>query len=205
MAYGAAMASTLLPGHVVRFVPPGSNEPAPNVLPVTRPLGGPARVTLAALLVIATLVAGGAIFLLWSEPTPGAWFSLLFTVMITGLVAALVLAYIAAVRNGRARAEARELWSSAPKRAAENGRVVAREVSTQEDGQVGSFEVTVLLDSGAELRGRWSLPTASDRAILQSQVPVIGQSVTVWRMVPGSGDGAHVIDVADPSAVDPGT
>ncbi len=202
MTYGAAMASILLPGHVVRFVPPGSEASAPEVLPVVRPLGGPARVTLAVLLVIAALVAGGAIFLLWTEPTPGAWFSLLFTVMITGLVAALVLAYIGAVRDGRARAEARDLWSTAPKRAVEHARVISRDVSTQEDGQVGSFEVTVLLDEGTELRGRWSRPKASSRAILQSQVPGIGQPVRVWRMAAGIGDGVHVIDVVDPSAIE---
>ncbi|MFK4790077.1 hypothetical protein [Microbacterium sp. ZW T5_56] len=197
------MASILLPGHVVRFVPPGSDEPAPSTLPIVRPLRRSARVIIAVLLVAAAVVAAGSIFLLWTEPTPGVWFSLLFTVMITGLVTALVLAYIGAVRDGRARAEARDLWSRAPKRAVEHARVIAREVSTQEDGQVGSFEVTVLMDGGNEVRGRWSLPTASSRAILQSQVPVIGQRVRVWRLAAGSGDGAHVIDVVDPSAAYP--
>jgi len=196
------MASILLPGHVVRFVPRDGTEPAPSALPVARPLGRFAQVVLGALLVIAAIVAAGLIVVLWSEPTPGAWFSLLFTVMISGLVVALIIAFIGALRDGRARMQASELWSSAQKRAAENARVVAREVSTHEDGQVGAFELTVLVEEGLELRGRWTMPRASGGAILQSQVPVVGQSVRVWRLMPGSGDGAHVIDVVDPSAAE---
>ncbi len=202
MAYRAAMASILLPGHVVRFVPRDDVARAPEVLPVARPLGRSARVILGALLVLAAVVAAGLISALWTQPTPGAWFSALFTVMISGLVLALVLAYIGALRDGRARAEAAQLWSRARKHVAEHGRIVAREVSTQEDGQVGSFTLSVAVEGGAELHARWSMPRASSGAILQSQVPVVGQPVRVWRLEPGHGDSAYVIDVADPSAAE---
>ncbi|MBO9626554.1 MAG: hypothetical protein J7484_09295 [Microbacterium sp.] len=188
-------------GHVARFVEPGATAAPPTRLPVIPSLRRGGAITIGLLLTLAAVVCAVLIVTLWTEPTPGWWFSALFSVMIAGLLLAAWAAFIAALRDGGARTIAREQWERAKTTpVATAGLITARQVSTLEDGTVDAFEITVALDDGGYVRSVWHRPSARARGILQPQVPVVGGHVRVWRMPGAPAEWPHVVDVTDPSA-----
>ena len=66
---------------------------------------------------------------------------------------------------------------------AHTGRVVARTVSTIEDGRVDSFRLAVETGDGTAAGG-WERTGGSSTHLLQTRLPGIGSAVRVWS-VPG--------------------
>lgn len=194
-----ARSTPAAPGQVVALVERWSHASPPTELPGRTPLRRGARVVLVALLVLASLVGAGSVVPLWTTSTPGLWFSLLFTVFIAALVAALWIAYAGAVAQSAARERARARWRRAGGRIERrDGSVVARTVSTIEDGTVERFELTV--EIGARpLTAAWERPTARTRTLLQTQVPGVGAPCRVWCIRGGQDDDPLVVEVQDAS------
>ncbi|GGR18394.1 hypothetical protein ACFOE1_08665 [Agromyces mediolanus] len=186
--------------HLVDRLDDVADAAAPVALRLPRRLGTPGRLAFAAAAVIATAVAAWGVVLLWTEETPGWWFSLLFSVLLgaMGLVPWFLLAgSIGAAREDR---EAQAAWSAARDSATPTtGRVVARRTQLAEEGTPTSFELDVDLADGSRLTAEWRLERAAQR-LLQSQVPGVGAAVRVWRAA-GVPEAPLVVEVADPSVV----
>lgn len=179
------------------------SDPVPPVdLPVRSPLRASSRVALVVLLVLVDLVGVGLVALLWTEPTPGWWFSLLFTlVMITGAVV-LWIGYLGSVVLGAERERARTSWADAHGRHEQlDGTVSSRTVSTIEDGTVNTFTLAVDTAKG-KVRATWERPTSRSPMLLQSQVPGVGARARVWRIRDAEEDAPVVVEVRDPSVED---
>jgi hypothetical protein len=189
--------------HVVRLLD-GWSATAPPAPPTELPLRGrmrPATVTtLLVLLLIASIGGVAGIIPLWILPTPGWWFSLLFTVMVAGLLLALWFAYTGAIADGRLRAIARQRWAdSAGRIQLGMGTVGHRTVSTLEDGRVDTFTLTVRTADGETVSGEWHRPTARSAGLLQPQLPGVGAEVRVWRITGAPADWPLLIEAVDPS------
>ena len=188
-------------GQVVVLVEHWPDPVPPAELPIRGATGWVARVVLAALLVLASVVAAGSIVPLWTMQTPGVWFSLLFTVFLAGLVVALWGVYAGALTHSAQRVRAHARWREAAGRIERlDGAVRARTVSTIEDGGVARFELIVDTPAGP-LAAVWDRPTASAPMLLQSQVPGVGARARVWRIRDAGADDPLVIEVRDPSVV----
>lgn len=206
-------------GHVVHLLErleplDGLDAPAsaPESLGLPKHLGTPGRVLFALVNVAATVGAGFAVRLLWTEETPGLWFTLLFTVMVAGIPVALWAILIGSIGAAKVDRELQATWERVRHRArVERGNVVGRRIGLAEDGSVSSFDLDVTLADGSDLRGEWRPRTASSRPLLQPQVPGVGAEVRVWRVAaPEAGDTDAagpaipvVIEVADASVVTP--
>ncbi|QKV80579.1 hypothetical protein [Amycolatopsis sp. Hca4] len=175
-------------------------DPAPPVeLPVRGPLRTTSRAVLLVLLVLCAVGGVEASVLLWTEPTPGWWFSLLFTLVFTALVVVLWIAYFAAVARSAERTRARARWAEATDRIELlEGRVCARTVSTIEDGGVDSFTLVVDTEKG-RVCAMWERATSRSPMLFQAQVPGVGARARVWRLQDADGDAPIVIEVRDPS------
>ncbi|MBB6407226.1 hypothetical protein [Arthrobacter sp. AZCC_0090] len=194
-------------GHVVhlleRLDAPAS---APQSLLLPKHLGPRGRVIFAFVNVIVTIAAVFALYFLWrSEESPGWWFNLIFTVMIGGIPAVLWAILIGTGEEARFDHALQAKWDQSRHDAgAEWGRVLARDIRLTENGSVSSFDLTVTLDDGSTLRGRWRPEKATRVSLLQSQVPGVGAEVRVWRIVEAGVDPSNipvVIQAADASVV----
>lgn len=192
--------STSVPaGQVVVLVDRWRAPVPPGELPVRGPLRTTSRTVLVALLVLWAAAGVGAIVLLWTEETPGWWFSLLFTVLFTAFVVVLWIAYFAAVARSAERTRARRRWAEAADRVELlDGTVVARTVSTIEDGGVDSFTLVVDTTKG-RVCAMWERATSRSRMLLRTQVPEVGARARVWHLRDADGDAPLVIEVCDPS------
>ncbi|MGW4523619.1 hypothetical protein [Amycolatopsis sp. NPDC004378] len=194
-----AESTTVSAGQVVVLVDRWPDPVPPVELPVRRPLRTISRVVVVTLLVLAAAVGVGAIVLLWTEPSPGWWFSLLFTLVFTALVVVLWIAYFAAVARSAERVRARSRWAEANGRVELlDGTVSARTVSTIEDGGVDSF--TLIVDTAkGPMCATWERATSRSPMLFQAQVPEAGARARVWRLQDAGGDAPIVIEVCDPS------
>lgn len=150
--------------------------------------------------VVATVTTAVGILLLWTEETPGWWFSLMFSVLLGALSAVLWFVFFGSLAAAREDREAQAAWSAVRDRAsAETGRVLARRVQLAEEGSPTSFELDIALDGGVPITARWSLEWASQR-LSEAQLPGVGSPARVWRAtsVPSA---PVVVEVADPSVV----
>lgn len=191
-------------GHVVQLLERWPDPVAPAELPIRPPMRTATRWTLIVLLLLAAAIVAGGIAALWTWPTPGWWFSALFTVVMAGLVLALLLALVAADIASRDRARAIQRWSeSADGFTALTGRVAARTVSTIEDGRVDAFQLAVETENGT-MTGGWERAAGASPHLLQTQLPGIGATARVWSVRGRSADWPLVIQVLDPSVVDSG-
>ncbi|OLR91861.1 hypothetical protein BJP25_23785 [Actinokineospora bangkokensis] len=190
-------------GQVVVLVDRWPDPSPPSELPVRGPLRTASRVLLVALLVLAAAVGVEAIVLLWTEPTPGWWFSLLFTLVLTALVAALWIAYLGAVAHSAERTRARTRWAEATDRIELlDGTIRTRTASTIEDGGIDSFTLVVTTTRG-QVRGRWERPTSRSPMLPQTRLPEVGARARVWRLRDADDDAPVVIEVRVPSSAGP--
>lgn len=185
-------------GHVVHLLQHWGDETPPEDLRIKGALGAGARAAFAAAAVAASLVAVALVIVLWTSETPGWWFSLLFTVILLGLSTALWAVYAGSLRTGRERSVAVSQWAesfaSARPLAAT---VLDRTVSTREDGEVGTFDLTVTGGTTAT----WRPQSASARGLLQTQVPGVGAAVRVWQVPGAPAEHPLVVEALDPSVV----
>ncbi|EOD66363.1 hypothetical protein [Amycolatopsis vancoresmycina] len=194
-----AESSSVSAGQVVVLVDRWPDPVPPVELPVRGPLRTASRAVLVVLLLFCVAVGVEAIVLLWTEPTPGRWFSLLFTLLFTALVVVLWIAYFAAVARSAERTRARSRWAEATDRVELlDGTVRARTVSTIEDGGVDSFVLVVDTAKG-QVCAMWERATSRSPMLLQTQVPGVGARARVWRLQDADGDAPIVIEVRDPS------
>lgn len=188
-------------GQVVVLLERWPDPVPPAELPIRGAMRAGARVVFVVLLVLATVVGAGTVVPLWTLPTPGVWFSVLFTVFIAVVVVVLWLVYIGALAHSASRARARTRWRAAAGRIERlDGTVVARTVSTIEDGGVDRFELTVDTSQGRS-SATWERPTARSRMLLQTQVPGVGASARVWRIRQAGAEDPLVVEILDPSVV----
>lgn len=178
--------------HWGRAVPPVDLRIRPK-------LGLTARILLGVLLAIAAAVGSFMVILLWVMPTPGWWFSLLFTLIIAGLLLGLCVGYAGALRSGAEREAASARWVATLSAVRpSSGVVVARDVGTTEDGSVSRFEVTVRTEYGTTVTGVWR-PRSATRSLLQPQVPGVGGRARIWRIEGATDAEPLVIEVLDPT------
>lgn len=162
-------------------------------------LGLTTRILLGVLLAIATAAGSFMVILLWVLPTPGWWFSLLFTIIIAGLLLGLCFGYAGALRSGVEREAASARWAATFSAVRpSSGVVVARDVGTSEDGSVSRFDLTVRTEHGATVTGVWR-PRSSNRSLLQPQVPGVGGRARIWRIDGATDFEPLVIEVLDPT------
>lgn len=146
------------------------------------------------------MTAAFSVLLLWTEETPGWWFNIIFSVILTGLALALWFAFYSSISWARDDREAQAAWAAAHVQAtAEAGRVVARRVRLAEEGTPTSFELDIAVDGHAQFTAQWSLERASQR-LLQTQVPGPGSPARVWRAA-NMPDAPVVVEVTDPTVV----
>lgn len=209
------MVRTLMPkshthynnGHVIHLLPrleaetPLEQAQAPETLRFPRRMGFAGRISFALMSAIASIFAAGAIFALWTNETPGRWFNLLFTVMLSGLAATPWTILIGSIRLANLERRLEAVWRNiGPTAVATSGRVNQRYWALAEDGSVLSFTLVVQASDCQPICGEWR-PLNSREYLLQTQVPGIGSEVRVWRVPDAAIDAPLVIEVADPSVV----
>ncbi|WP_157498932.1 hypothetical protein [Lysobacter sp. Root604] len=192
-------------GHVIHLLPrletASSLERAPEALRLPRRMSVAGRRSFALMNAIASAGAAWALHLLWTSDTPGAWFNLIFTVMIGGLTAALWALLIASIRQAKHEARLQAAWRAmGPNAIATTGRVSERRWTLAEDGAVASFALVVQIPGDRPISGQWH-PEHSREHLLQTQVPGVGAQARVWCAPNALGDTPRVIEVADPSVV----
>ena len=186
--------------NVVHLLQQWGDESPPADLRLGGAMKPGARAALAVALAVESLAACFLVWVLWTNETPGWWFSLLFTVFLAGISVALWAVYASAIRTGSERALAQAVWTESLGSARPTaGTVIARDVSTTDDGSVSSFDLTVL--AGSQLQGTWQRRTASARLLLQTQVPGVGAAVRVWSASGAPAGSPSVIEVLDPTVV----
>lgn len=193
-------------GHVVHLLDRlDASTPAPEALLFPRRLRAPGRVLFALVSLIATVGAVFAIVLLWTEETPGWWFSLLFTVMVGGIPVALWAILFGSIQEAAVERAMQLAWNEGRHRArAETGSVTERRTGLSDDGSVSSFDLVVTLADGSRLSASWRPLTATSRSLLQTQVPGVGTPVRVWRLAEADRSasvGPVIVEVADPTVV----
>lgn len=190
-------------GHVVHLLQHWGDGAAPPSLRLRPRLGPGVRIALALLLTAGAAIAVSLVVVLWTFPTPGWWFSLLFTVMVGGLALGSWAGFIAGLRTGQERERASAAWLERSARArASSGVVVSRETATSESGTVMRFQLTATTEGGATVRGTWR-PQPGASSLLQPQVPGVGSPVRVWGIEPRSDADPVVIEVLDPTVTSP--
>ncbi|OZB82661.1 MAG: hypothetical protein B7X41_15960 [Microbacterium sp. 14-71-5] len=190
-------------GQVVVLVERWPDPVPPAELPLRGAMRPGARAVFVVLLLLATVAGAGAIVLLWTTPTPGLWFSLLFTVLIAALVVVLWVVHVGSLAYSAERVRAHARWRGAAGRIDRlDGTVRARTVSTIEDGGVDRFELVVDTAEGP-LLAAWERATARSPMLLQTQVPGVGARARIWRIREAGADAPLVIEVRDPSVVSP--
>ncbi|MCX2748315.1 hypothetical protein OOZ51_10875 [Arthrobacter sp. MI7-26] len=189
---------------LVHLVPSISSDSAPPLeLLFQRRLGSAGRTIVACAFVIATMVCGWPVAILWTSDTPGWWFNAIFTVMLVGLPIGFWAGYVASVRDAARERAAQRQWSSLRVTARPiRGIVSSRRVGFLEEGGVASFTLTVATgESGlASFRANWRPPAGGPAFLLESQVPGIGAEIRVW--VPSEPQPEHpvfLVEVADPT------
>ncbi|MFF2843287.1 hypothetical protein [Paenarthrobacter sp. NPDC057981] len=189
-------------GHVVHFVERlDATGPAPQSLMLPEHLGVFGRLFFAVVNALATVGAGWAVYLLWTEETPGLWFNVLFTVVTAAIPLVLWIILLGSGVEAKSDVQREAEWEETRESArAWRGSVVARDIQLAEEGSVSSFDLTVALEDGSNVRGRWRPAKASSRLPLQPQVPGVGSDVLVWR-VPGADSAPLIIQVIDPTIV----
>ncbi|UZF59322.1 hypothetical protein LH935_28485 (plasmid) [Gordonia polyisoprenivorans] len=185
--------------HPVVLVERWTDSGPPAELPVRGPLRTRHRIVIVMLLVAATTVGTATVVALWTTPTPGWWFSLLFTSLSIVLVGALWLGYVGAVAQSSERARASHRWAEANGNIVGfDGTVAARTVSVIEDGTIESFTLTVKTLAG-QVHAAWERRTGRSPMLLQTQVPGVGARARVWRIVGAEESEPMVIEVQDPT------
>lgn len=181
-------------GQVVVFVD-GWSDAAPTELPV-RPVVTTRshRVRLMLMAFVSVLALLGVVDL-WSEPTPGWWFCLLFTVLAAAALAALWMGFAASARRSSARARARARWAEASGEFEQTA--ASRRVSTIEDGTVDSFELGIETSTG-RVCGRWERAGAGAPMLPASEIPEPGSRAHVWRIRGAGEDAPLVVEIRDP-------
>lgn len=192
-------------GHVIHLVPrlspAASPGPAPRSLRFPRRMGTAGRIGFALMNLIAGAGAVWAVAQLWTEPTPGWWFNLIFTVMLVGLAIALWAVLAACIRQAKLERGLEAQWREIrPGAIAAAGRVTGRHWVLAEDGSLSSFALIVRLGDGRALEGRWN-PQSSRDYLLQTQVPGVGAEARVWYVPDAAAEAPLVIEVADASVV----
>ena len=191
-------------GHVVHFVERlDASAPVPSSLMLPKHLGAFGRLFFALVNVLATTAAGDAVYLLWTEETPGLWFNVLFSVMIGAIPVVLWAILIGTGAEAKADLQRQAVWERGRHLAKSwPGIILARDTRLAEEGSVSSFHVTVELDDGSKVSGWWRPLKASTRLLLQPQVPGIGSAVLVWRVAGDNrADSPLIIQVIDPTVV----
>ncbi|USQ80155.1 hypothetical protein NF556_00375 [Ornithinimicrobium faecis] len=186
-------------GHIVRFVDRLDHPTTPPAeLPVPRRVNGAGRVLVGIALAAAAVGSTLVIRTLWTEGSPGWWFSALFTVFIALVALGLGIAYVGWLRRIGEERSASAAWRAAIAGVrGEPGTVTHRDVRLGEDGDVLGITMTVRTAGGAVVGASWR-PTGEVRRLLQPQVPGVGSSARVWR-APGAGP--VLVDVLDPTVV----
>ena len=149
---------------------------------------------------LVSVVAASAVVGLWVAPTPGWWFSLLFSGLAAAALAVLWSGFARSARRSSARAQARARWVEASGDLEQlEGTVALRRASTIEDGTVDSFEVGVETSAG-RVFGRWERASARAPMLPASQLPEPGARARVWRIRGAEEDAPLVVEVRNPSA-----
>ena len=188
-------------GQVVVLLPRWPDPVPPAELPIRGAMRPGARAVYVVLLLLATAVGAGTLIPLWTTPTPGVWFSVLFTAFIAALVVVLWFVFAGALAKSALRVRALACWRQASGRIERvDGTVVARTVSTIEDGGVDRFELAVETATGLS-SAVWERPTARSRMLLQTEVPGVGATVRVWRIRGAGPEDPLVVEALDPSVV----
>ncbi|MDF2667304.1 MAG: hypothetical protein K0R81_3154 [Microbacterium sp.] len=184
-------------GQVVVLVDRWS-QAASAELPLRRAVSTRAHVVRWVLMVLVSVLAVPAVVDLWVEPTPGWWFSLLFSVLAAVALAALWWGFAGSMRGSGARAKARERWLEASGDLEQlEGAVAFRRASTIEDGTVDSFELGVETSAG-RVRGRWERASAGAPMLPASQLPEPGAPARVWRIRGAEEDAPLIVEVRNP-------
>lgn len=192
-------------GHVIHLLPrleaASPLVQAPEALAFPPRMRRTGRILFALLNVIASAGAAWAIYLLWTDDTPGWWFNLIFTVMLGGLALALWAVLSGSIQQAKREARLQTIWRGiAPRAVATGGRVSERRWKLAEDGAVASFSLVVQIPGDRPICGHWR-PTSSREQLLQTQVPGVGAEARVWRAANSAHQAPLVIEVADPSVV----
>lgn len=188
-------------GQVVVLLERWPDPVPPAELPIRGAMRPGARAVFVVLLLLATVVGAGTLIPIWTTPTPGVWFSVLFTVFIAALVLVLWFVFAGALAQSAMRVRALARWRGASGRIERlDGTVVARTVSTIEDGGVDRFELSVETSAGMSA-AVWERPTARSRMLLQTQVPGVGAKARVWRIRDAGPEDPLIVEVQDPSVV----
>jgi len=191
-------------GQVVRLLTGAeTGDGVPAVLPVPARMTVAGRVAVGIVLVAASATGLAAIVLLWTEDTPGWWFSALFTVFISLLLVALWLGYGFSIRAARRERVLAGQWSAAlPGVSASPGRIARRHLGFSEDGDVTQLELTVSLPDGTMLAAQWYTRQGTPK-LMPDRVPEVGAAVRVWRMPVPSPDAPLVVDAVLNAAAAP--
>ncbi|MFK3781770.1 hypothetical protein [Agrobacterium sp. NPDC089420] len=194
-------------GHLIHLLPrfeaamQMEQARAPEALMFPRRMGFAGRISFALMSTIASAIAAGAIFALWTSETPGWWFNVLFTVMLSSLAGSLWAILISSIRLASLEHHLQAVWRDiGPTAVATSGRVKERYWALAEDGSVLSFTLVVQGSDRQSICGEWQ-PVNSREYLLQTQVPGIGSEVRIWRVPDAAIDAPLVIEVADPSVV----
>lgn len=189
-----------MPTTVVHLVEELSVQP-PASLQVPKRIGKVGRAIAAAAAALTTVAAIPAILLLWTQETPGWWFSLLFTVFVAAVPVVLWALLIGSIQEASTDRTDGDAWLANRERAASSdGRVRERHANLTEDGTVASLELTVDID-GEVLTGTWR-PRTSHAYLFQSQIPGKGAVARVWR-TPTPSAAPIIVEVADPTLIAP--
>ncbi|MEJ7650531.1 MAG: hypothetical protein WKF57_16080 [Nakamurella sp.] len=169
--------SAVLPeAHVVHLVQYWDDGVVPSTLRVRPRASVGARVVLRVLMGVLVVAAAVPIVILWTFPTPGWWFSLMFTVVIGMLVVGCWAGFLGSLRRGRSREWAVGRWAELlPAVRPSPGIVLTRDVATREDGAVARFSLTVASRDGSRATGVWQPQFSMRGTLLQSQVPGVGR------------------------------
>lgn len=190
-------------GHVVHLLPAFDAAPsAPEVLRFGARMSPTSRVVVAGLLAIATALFVGALYILWTNETPGWWFNALFTVILLGLPVATWAGYVAAIRRADEEVRMQGFWAASRLRARlVGGRVVGRDVRVSEDGTIASFDLTIDIPDAPPITATWHPHGRPARYILQTQVPGVGAEARVWLIDAATADRPLVVEVVDPTVI----
>ena len=187
-------------GQVVHLLQHWGDGTVPPSLRLKPSLSATAKVWIACGLTAITVAGEFLISTLWVFPTPGLWFSLLFTAFAGGVTIAFWMAFVGSIQTGRERDRVSTQWARAYRDARySDGTVVRRAITTNESGAVWQFSLTVESDL-ATFDATWHTRT-SPTELLQSQVPGVGAAARVWCLDDNADAPPLVVEVLDPTVV----